>query len=268
MNDFLLNPFVLSAFSLWLYMTMLFFIALIKKDNSIADIGYGVAFIVVSYACLFFGANPIGYTLSFVEFLLFLLVTIWGTRLALRIYLKNKGKPEDFRYAKWRAEWKFFYLRSYLQVFMLQGIIVYLISLPILLVTNMSGVDNTNILLLSAGTCIWLIGFFFETFGDHQLDKFLKSPESRGHLMTTGLWRYTRHPNYFGESTMWWGIFLIAFSTGHDLWIFALISPILITTLLLKVSGIPLLEAKMSQHSEWPEYASKTNAFLPWFQKK
>ncbi len=268
MSDFLLNPFVLSALILWVYMTTLFVIALLKKDNSIADIGYGVGFIVVVYAGLYFSPNPLSYSGSLTLLTLATLVTCWGARLALRIYLKNKGKPEDFRYAKWRGEWKWFYLRSYMQIFILQGFIIYLIALPILLLVNAGGLGSTNSPLLYVGVCIWLVGFFFETVGDRQLDQFLKTPESKGKLMTTGLWTYTRHPNYFGESTMWWGIFLATYSMGNQWWTLGLVSPLLITFLLLKVSGIPLLEAKMSQHPDWPAYAAKTNSFLPWFPKK
>ena len=262
--DFLaIHPFLAAAFVLWCYMTTLFVFAVIKRDNSIADIGYGIGFILVAYTGLFVGDNPFGHTSSFVELVVVALVTLWGARLALRIYTKNKGKPEDFRYAKWRAEWKFFYLRSYLQVFLLQGVIIYIISLPVLLVTHMGGTDTSDMFALICGVLVWFIGFFFEAVGDRQLDIFLKKPESKGKLMTTGLWRFTRHPNYFGESLMWWGIFVVAYASGHPLWYIAVISPLLITFLLLKVSGIPLLEAKMSEHPDWLEYARRTSVFIP-----
>ena len=193
-----------------------------------------------------------------------MLVTFWGARLSLRIYLKNRSKPEDFRYAKWRSEWRWFRLRSYVQIFLLQGIIIYIIALPLIFVASSASTLN---LLGVAGIALWFIGFLFEAIGDYQLDRFLKSTDSHGKLMTTGLWSYTRHPNYFGESTMWWGIFLITVSTGTAPWWIAIVSPLLITFLLLKVSGIPMLEARMSQHPDWGAYAKRTNAFIPWFPK-
>lgn len=269
MSEFSIGFSLFTGLVLWSYMTILYLIALSKKDNSVADIGYGIGFIVVAYTGLFFGGNPMGSSsLTLIEITLVSLVTVWGSRLAYRIFLKNKGKPEDFRYAKWRTEWKWFRLRSYLQVFLLQGVIIYLISLPVLFVTSMTGVEKTNIILLCVGVLVWLVGFCFEAVGDRQLDNFIMTPESKEKLMTTGLWKYTRHPNYFGESTMWWGIFLVTIASGHPIALVAIISPLLITFLLLKVSGIPLLEAKMSQHKDWPAYAAQTNAFFPWFTKK
>lgn len=260
-NFFTANAmFALPALALLAYMTVLYVVALIKHDNSIADIGYGVGFLVVAYSSL----CVVGENISLPRAILIGLVTVWGGRLSLRIYMKNKGKPEDFRYAKWRSEWKWFRLRSYLQIFVLQGIIIYIIALPLLLIAS-----KTNALkpLAIAGIVVWAVGFLFEAIGDYQLDRFLKSGESRGKLMTKGLWSYTRHPNYFGESTMWWGIFLVTLSSTTLPWWVAIVSPLLITFLLLKVSGIPMLEARMSQHPDWHAYAKRTNAFIPWFPK-
>ncbi len=252
--------FVFPALALLAYMTLLYVVALIKGDNSIADIGYGVGFLVVAYASLF----VVGKNSNLLHTIVIGLVTIWGGRLSLRIYMKNKGKPEDFRYAKWRSEWRWFRLRSYAQIFLLQGIIIYIIALPLIFVASSASTLN---LLGVAGIALWLIGFLFEAIGDYQLDRFLKNSLSHGKLMTSGLWSYTRHPNYFGESTMWWGIFLITLSTATAPWWIAIVSPLLITFLLLKVSGIPMLEARMSQHADWGAYAKRTRAFLPWFPK-
>lgn len=246
---------------LWCYMSALYLVALWKKDNSIADIGYGGGFVLVTlYTLMVRRVDPALFTLPF-QTMAFLIV-LWGSRLALRIYFKNRGKPEDFRYAAWRASWKWFRLRSYLQVFMLQGAIILLIVSPIL------ETGDTFILpLYILGLLAWVKGFIFEALGDWQLDQHLHDPSMKGKLMTSGLWRYTRHPNYFGESVMWWGIFLIALSSGTP-WYLVVISPLLITFLLLKVSGIPMLEARMSEHPDWASYAAKTNAFIPWFPKK
>ncbi len=254
--DTLLAQLGLPLVALFCYMCALFLLAVEKKDNSVADIAYGMGFAVIAWV----GTFAYVAELALIPTLLTLMVTVWGARLSLRIYLKNKGKPEDFRYAKWRSEWKHFYARSFLQVFMLQGLIIFIISLPVLLVDE----EVKCVGFACAGFAVWLVGLFFEARGDYELDKYLAQPESKGHIMTTGLWKYTRHPNYFGESTMWWGIWLVSLSSIPMLWFVTLLSPVLITFLLLKVSGVPLLEAKMSQHPEWSSYASKTNALFPW----
>ncbi len=258
----------LSALCLWLYMTVLYVIALYRRDNSIADIGYGIGFIVALVPAYFYRIEAEIVTsgrVSLLSMLPLVMVCMWGARLAMRIYLKNHGKPEDFRYAAWRAEWKWFKLRSYLQIFMLQGAIIFLIALPAIV---LSGESVYWPPLLILGLLVWLKGFGYEAIGDWQLDRFLKEPESKGKLMTRGLWKYTRHPNYFGESLMWWGIWILSLAAHPSAWQCTIVSPILITFLLIKVSGIPLLEARMSKHPDWPEYKRKTSAFLPWFPRK
>ena len=192
------------------------------------------------------------------------LVTVWGLRLFYHIIKRNWGKPEDFRYANWREEWgKFVVIRAFFQVFMLQGFVMTLVAVPILLV-NVSP-DTGFGLLEFIGLAVWLKGFFFEAVGDKQLADFLRVPENRGKVLQTGLWRYTRHPNYFGEATMWWGLFVIGLSVQNG--IFGIISPLVITNLLLFVSGVPMLEKKMMDNPAFVEYAKVTSVFVPWFPK-
>jgi steroid 5-alpha reductase family enzyme len=190
---------------------------------------------------------------------------VWGTRLTLHIFFRNRGRGEDFRYAKWRKEWgRRVVPRSFFQIFMLQGVFLVLIALPVVLANGSTG---KNLMPLDvAGAAVWLVGFFFESVGDYQLSRFRKNPENRGRIMTGGLWRYTRHPNYFGEAAIWWGIFLIALSVRNG-WL-GIISPLTITFLLLKVSGIAMLEKKYVGNSEFAAYARRTSAFFPWFPKK
>ena len=177
------------------------------------------------------------------------LVSIWGIRLAWHIHARNKGKGEDYRYLAWRKQWgNWFYLRSYLQVYLLQGVLLFLISLP-LFVINAQGGGSLG-LLDFVGVFVWLIGFIFETVGDAQLARFIQNPLNKGKLMQGGLWGYTRHPNYFGEVTLWWGIGIISLSVPYGGW--GLLGPVIITYLILKVSGIPLLEKKMEQHPDFP----------------
>jgi len=237
------------------YMSSLFLVAIVRKDNSIADIGWGFGFIVVGLSVLFIQAD---FTTR--QILLTSLVLLWGIRLSGRILKRNWGKGEDFRYRKWREEWgKWFLLRSYLQVFILQGFFMWLINLP-LIITGANPVQGLGWLDYT-GLAVWLTGFFFEAVGDWQLDRFLADKKNRGKILDTGLWRYTRHPNYFGEVVMWWGIYIISLSQP---WGWAgIIGPITITVLILFVSGVPMLERSMASNPAFKDYARKTSIFLP-----
>jgi len=252
--------FLFTIFAVFLYMTIVFLFALRKKNNSIVDIAWGLGFIGVAVLTFFLKE---GWTMRHV--LLSGLVLIWGMRLAIHIAIRNRGRGEDFRYAKWRKEWgRWFVLRSYFQVFMLQGVLLFFISLPIVFVNFSGGPDLSLLDFLGVG--VWGVGFIFEAVGDYQLKLFKKKPENKGKIITTGLWKYTRHPNYFGEAAMWWGLFLISLSVENG-WT-TIISPLLITFLLLRVSGVAMLEKKYAGNAEFEAYAKRTNAFFPWFPKK
>jgi steroid 5-alpha reductase family enzyme len=187
------------------------------------------------------------------------LVTIWGLRLAIHIYSRNKGKAEDFRYKAWREQWgKWFLVRSYFQVFLLQGLFLFLISLPVILINQ----HTTALSFLDfLGIAVWIIGFYFEVVGDWQLSQFVREPSNRGKIIETGLWKYTRHPNYFGEVVQWWGIFLMAISLPNG--ILTIIGPLTITILILFVSGIPMLEKKYEGRADFEDYKRRTSAFIP-----
>ncbi|MBM3295781.1 MAG: DUF1295 domain-containing protein [Candidatus Aminicenantes bacterium] len=248
-----------AALAVGLYMTALFVIAVVRKDNSVADIGWGPGFVGVALLAYF--RNP-GWTPR--RLLVLGMVLAWGLRLAVHIFLRNRNKGEDFRYAAWRAKWgKFFLIRSYLQVFLLQGILLLLICVPVLFVLG----DRRGGLggLAVAGAAVWLFGFFFEAAADLQLARFKRRPENKGRIITTGLWRYSRHPNYFGEAVLWWGIFFVALSVPGG-WM-AVIGPLTITCLLRFVSGVPILERKYRGRPDFEDYARRTNAFVPWFPK-
>ncbi len=254
-----MNVFFLSIVVLLVYMTAIFGLALWLKDNSIVDVAYGVAFVVAcGLAFLVYGdGHPR-------QWLVVALITIWGLRLAWHICLRKQGEGEDFRYRQWREEWGDTLIwRSFLQIFMLQGAVIFCVALPALLVINSPG-SRLGALDVS-GVLVWLIGFGFEAVGDWQLLCFKRKAENRGKIIQSGLWRYTRHPNYFGEALLWWGLFLIAVKAPYGL--LAVLSPLLIGFLLLKVSGIPMLEAKYRGNEEFSAYKERTNAFLPWFPK-
>lgn len=251
---------VAAAGAVFVYMTAVFLIAVLAKDNSIVDVAWGPGFILV--AVVTFWLRP-GFEAR--HLLITLLVAIWGLRLAIHIFLRNRGRGEDFRYAKWRKDWgRWFIPRSFFQVFMLQGIFMLIISSSIVLVNRS---PESGLTLLDAlGGILWLIGFLFEAVGDYELKRFKQKPESKGKIMKTGLWKYTRHPNYFGEAALWWGIWLIALSVDSG-WA-AIISPLTISFLLLKVSGVKMLEKKYAGNEEFAAYARRTSPFFPWFPKK
>jgi steroid 5-alpha reductase family enzyme len=255
-----MNIFTLTIVLLFVYMTTIFLFALWLEDNSIVDVAYGLAFVLIGWVGLLLLGN--GHTR---QWLIVVLVTAWGARLAIHLFLKKQGKGEDFRYRQWREEWgDTFVWRSFLQVFMLQGTVIFLIALPVQLVINEPGGSIGS--LDRIGILIWLIGFGFEAVGDWRLLRFKKSPGNQGKIIQHGLWRYTRHPNYFGEAVLWWGIFLIALNAGYGMW--AVISPVLIGFLLLKVSGIPMLEKKYENDPDFIAYKARTNAFFPWFPRQ
>jgi steroid 5-alpha reductase family enzyme len=242
-------------FVLFIYMSFWFLVSLIKKRNDVADIAWGLGFVTLAWVSLFFSGEP-----TMRGFLVNILVTIWGIRLAAHIYRRNRGKPEDSRYAAWRKEWgSLFYIRSYLQVYLLQGLLLFLIVLPVLFINR--GIGETFGLFDLVGVVVWITGFYFESIGDAQLARFIRDPSNKSKIMQSGLWKYTRHPNYFGEVTQWWGIFLIALSIPGAL--FTIVGPLTITFLILFVSGIPLLEKKYMRRPDFEEYKKRTSVFFP-----
>ncbi len=259
---FSMTTFLVALATLFVYMSCLFCVALWRKNNGIADIGYGGGFIVVIVSVVL-ASSPLSLAQGF--FVIFPFV--WGIRLVSRIYLKNKNKPEDFRYKAWRDAWgSSFVVRSFFQIYMLQGLIIFVVASPIL-IALVFGDTVLYIPFFIAGTLLWLIGFFFESVGDYQLDRFIANPLNKGKIMMFGLWKYTRHPNYFGESMMWFGIWICTISFTSTA-IVGIVSPLLITFLLLKVSGVPMLEKRWKGDSNWEQYKAKTSVFFPTIPKK
>jgi steroid 5-alpha reductase family enzyme len=253
-----MNYYFVLAFFIFVYMSLWFVIALIKKRNDVADIAWGLGFVFISWLALYLS----GFTLK--AFLVDLLVTVWGIRLALHIYKRNSKKPEDARYAAWRAEWKNFYLRSYLQIFILQGVLLFLISIPVLFINHAS--QSSIELVTILGLLIWSFGFYFESTADSQLSQFISNPENKGKIMDQGLWKCSRHPNYFGEVSQWWGIFIVALSIPGGY--LTIIGPLTITISILFISGIPLLEKKRLGQPAFEEYKKHTSVFIPLPPKK
>jgi len=247
--------FVITTGVILVYMTGWFLLAQLKGRNDIADIAWGLGFIVAAGVSLLVAGlyTPRGMLIS-------ALVLVWGVRLAVHIHARNRGRGEDRRYRQWREEWgRWFVVRSFFQVFMLQGLLLVMVAVPVIYANGSASVPFG--LLDLAGMLVWLTGFGFEAIGDWQLLRFLRDPAQKGQLMTTGLWRYTRHPNYFGEVTLWWGVWLIVLSVPGG-WL-TVIGPLTITLLILKVSGIPMLEKGYEGRADFADYKRRTSAFFP-----
>jgi steroid 5-alpha reductase family enzyme len=244
-----------SMFVLWL-------LSLALRNSSIVDIFWGTGFVIVAWAAFLF--TPDGFMPR--KLLLAVLVTIWGLRLSIHILRRNWGKPEDFRYAAWRREsGRIWWWYSFFKVFLLQGVLLWIISTP-LVAAQFSPAPARLGPLDALGVFVWAFGFYFEAAGDTQLKRFKSDPANKGKLLTTGVWHYTRHPNYFGDAAQWWSYFLIAAGAGG--W-WTVLSPILMTLLLVRVSGVALLEKTLIETKPgYREYAQTTSAFVPWFPRR
>ena len=239
---------VMVAVSFWL-------VSLRLRDASIADIAWGLLFVLVGWVSWVAGEG------SDPMLLAALLVSVWGLRLALHIGSRNVGHGEDRRYGAMRARRpQRFWIWSLFGVFLLQGLLALVVSLPL---QALGASTEEAIGLLSwFGALVFAIGFAFEAVGDAQLNRFKRDPDSGDRVMDRGLWRYTRHPNYFGDAVVWWGLWLVAVGSGAAWW--TVIGPALMTFLLLRVSGVAMLEADISERRpEYAEYVRRTNAFIP-----
>ena len=235
--------------------TLVFFIGKKKKKHDYLDIFWGMGFITAALISYLLGSKPAS------GGLMTLLVILWGSRLTYYLAKRNIGKPEDFRYKAMREKWKKnFELVMYFKMYLLQFALNAFIGFPIVFV-NLQGAGGTGFFTW-LGLIVWLTGFAFEVIGDEQLKRFKGKAENKGKLMTTGLWALTRHPNYFGEAVTWWGLFIISL-TGDFSRGFLIFSPLLITCLLVYVSGVPMLEKKYDGRADWEAYKKKTNKFIP-----
>lgn len=228
--------------------------SVVRKDVSFVDSLWSL-FFVVAAAVFAIGEQP----LSVRGKLVLALVVIWSLRLSIYITARNWGKPEDYRYQSIRANNEpGFAFKSLYIVFGLQGVLAWLVAMPLLPAIT-SDVALNGIDLIAA--LLWLVGFVFEAGGDYQLARFKARDDSKGRVLDTGLWRYTRHPNYFGDFCIWWSFFLFAVASGG--W-WSIASPLLMSVLLLKVSGVAMLEKTISdRRPEYAEYIRRTNAFFP-----
>lgn len=251
-------------------MVVLWLVSLVLRDASIVDPFWGVAFVLIAwtqFATWFFLSGPACDTSPCREYtevgiLMPVLVTVWGLRLSLYLGWRNRGKGEDFRYVAMRERFGAgFPLVSLGVVFLLQAGLAWIVSLPVQAGIQGSAAASITSPLVVAGTVLWGVGLAFESIGDLQLARFKRDPANKGQVLDRGLWRYTRHPNYFGDFLVWWGLFLIAAATGA--W-WTVIGPVVMSVLLIRVSGAGLLERTIGQRRPgYEEYVRRTSGFIP-----
>ncbi|MXY10997.1 MAG: DUF1295 domain-containing protein [Acidimicrobiaceae bacterium] len=231
-------------------------VSLIKRDVSIVDPLWPMVFVAVAWSVWLWGDGA-G---SGRDGLMLVMVSAWGLRLGGHLTARKWGEPEDFRYQSLRRRLPPFWLWSLLVVFILQALLAVVVSLP---VQEVLGDPSPSPLgwLDWIGAAVWAVGFGFEAVSDEQLRRFKADPANRGQVMDRGLWRYSRHPNYFGDCVVWWGIYLAAAAAGA--W-WTIAGPLVMTVLLLRVSGVALLERSIGKRRPgYAEYAARTSAFIP-----
>jgi steroid 5-alpha reductase family enzyme len=252
-----------TALAVFIYMTGGYFLAMAKKRNDLADQAWGLGFVLIAILTALMNRTEGSFLI------LLLMVLIWGGRLFWHIYRRHRKTAEDQRYQELVDKKKSRFVESFLKVFMLQGLFMLVVALPIISFGYYNGPISGLKLINWLGILIWVIGFVFESVADRQLELFIKKPENKGQLMTSGLWAFSRHPNYFGEITMWWGIFILTLQNQFVwVWFASILGPILITYLIVFVSGIPLLEKKYLERADFKKYALSTSVLIPWFKKK
>ena len=251
-----------SALAVAIVMVTTWLISLPLRNASIVDPVWPLGFVVVGWVAGLTGLAGGGDGLRIAVLIAF--VTVWGLRLSFHLFRRNAGHGEDFRYVAMREKHGHrFWLVSLLTVFATQGLLMFVVSLPLQLGSAGEGRAVGWAVLLVVGAAVWLLGFVFESVGDAQLTAFKADPASKGQVMDTGLWRYTRHPNYFGDACVWWGIFLVAAGAGGWAWA-SVLGPIVMTTLLRRVSGVTLLEKSMvKRRPGYEDYVRRTSPFLP-----
>lgn len=250
-----------SAIAILITMSTTWVISIVIKNASIVDIVWGLGFVVVAWV-----SRVVGDGVEARQWLLTVMVSLWGLRLAGYLAWRNIGHGEDYRYKNMRKHWgSRFPIVSLVTVFGLQGTLMWIVSLPV----QLGQADDTPDVgaLAVVGALVYLVGLFFEVVGDAQLTRFKSDPANAGKVMDRGLWRYTRHPNYFGDACVWWGIAIVATETGSGAW--GLVGAAVMTVFLRRVSGVTLLERSLKKRREgYEDYIARTSPFVPRPPKK
>ena len=257
----MITLFFQASLMIFALVTLLWLWSVFIKNVSIVDIFWGFGFVVVNTLYVFMSGE-----LNARKILILTLVSIWGLRLAVYLAFRNIGKGEDFRYQEFRKNYgpKHYWWFSFFQTFLLQGALILIVSLPLLGISSSTSNGTLNVLDY-IGILVWLIGFTFEAGGDFQLSRFKSNFKNKGKVLKTGFWKYTRHPNYFGDSAVWWSYALFCIASG-SYW--QIIGSIIMTLLIIHISGVSLLEKSLKESkSMYKDYIIKTSSFFPWFSK-
>tara|TARA_R110001583_G_scaffold99969_1_gene245578 strand:+ start:14840 stop:15664 length:825 start_codon:yes stop_codon:yes gene_type:complete len=258
----MMTLFLQASLIILVLVSLLWIWSVFIKNVSIVDLFWGFGFVLVNAFYVFMSDE-----VNAREILILCLVSIWGLRLTFYLAWRNIGKGEDFRYQEFRRNYgpKRYWWFSFFQTFLLQGALIMIISLPLLGIHSSTSSGELTILDY-LGILVWLIGFTFEAGGDYQLVRFKRNLANKGKVLNTGFWKYTRHPNYFGDSAVWWAYAIFSFAAG-SYW--QIIGSIVMTLLIIKVSGVALLEKTLNDTKpQYRAYIEKTNSFFPWFPKK
>ena len=257
----MIDPLLVNALVILGVMLTTWAMSVSLRDASIVDPVWGLGFVIVAVAA----AAQRGFALAPLEWALVGMTGVWGLRLFLYLLWRKRREPEeDRRYGAMREHWgdRFWWV-SLFTVFLLQGVIMWVIALPLQLALR-SGAEGPgpSAMLFLVAVCLWAVGVFFESVGDWQLAAFKAAPENRGRVLDTGLWRYTRHPNYFGDFCVWWGLWGASVLLGAPLW--TLVCPAAMSVLLMRVSGVTLTESTITaRRPEYADYQRRTSPFFP-----
>lgn len=252
----------INAIAVAAMMLMLWIVSLIIRNAGIVDIFWSLGFVLITVISWVATDDA-----NWRSALILVLTIIWGLRLSLHIFIRQIGKREDRRYGAWRLQHgKRFWIVSLWLVFGLQGLLLWIISMSLQVGIVLPSPDTITVFDF-IGIALWAFGFLWEAIGDTQLFLFKRNPANKGKVFDRGLWRFSRHPNYFGEAVLWWGFYVLSVSSGWGALTF--FSPVILTFLLLRVSGVAMLDRFMkASNPQYAEYIESTNAFLPGFRKK
>lgn len=254
----MMDAFWITLLTVLFSMTLLWLLSVRLRDASIVDMFWGPGFVLIAWVALLTSGDT-----SWRSWLIAILVTIWGMRLGIYLFWRNHGKGEDPRYQAMREQHgEGFWWKSFFIVYLLQGVLMWIVSWPIQVIHYLPQPMSFT-WLDAAAMLLWITGIIFESVGDLQLARFKADPINAGRVMNRGLWRYTRHPNYFGDFLVWWGFGIMVFNGGWvGMW--SIIGPILMSILLIKVSGVSLLEQRLHHtRPAYADYVRRTSSFFP-----
>ncbi len=255
-----LSPMFISGLAILVAIYLLIMVILVirKHDTSFGNFSWGGGVLLVTLYSFFVSSSYLPR-----QILVSVLVLLWGIRLGVYFYSRYK-KGKDQRYISWSQRWGIWSIPfTVVWVFVLNGLFLLIMSLPSIMVNTQKSGQLT--IVDAFGFLLWVIGFYFESMSDYQLHWFMQNPENKGKIMEEGLWKYSRHPNYFGEITMWWGIFIILLSVPYGY--LTIITPLAISTTLIFFTGIPWNEQVFKDNPEYEKYKKRTNMLIPWWPR-